>query len=146
MKANVVRIATAVAGLVSIVVALVDRIPKDVPAYAFGDAAVLRAERGLALLAILFIAFVVLWRGMVEGELPIEVSREGFKYQQREVTSETAGTIEELEASVERQRGSIRRLVISVDHILGIVEAHGSRLARLEGDSGEVPPDGITLT
>jgi hypothetical protein len=56
VKANVVRLATVVVGLVSIVVALVDRIPTDIPVYAFGDALVLRAERGLALLAILFIA------------------------------------------------------------------------------------------
>jgi hypothetical protein len=82
VKANVVRLATVVAGVASVVVAFVDRLPTDIPAYAFGDASVLRAERGLALLAILFIAFVVLWRGVAEGELPIEISREGFKSQQ----------------------------------------------------------------
>jgi hypothetical protein len=60
VKANVVRLATIVVGMTSVVVAFVDRLPTDIPAYAFGDAAVLRAERGLALLAISLITFVVL--------------------------------------------------------------------------------------
>jgi hypothetical protein len=132
VKANVVRLATVVVGVASVVVAFVDRLPTDIPAYAFGDASVLRAERGLALLAILFIAFVVLWRGVAEGELPIEISREGFKYQQREVARDTAATIQELEASVERQRGLTDQLQRALVRTVGVVESHGTRLARLE--------------
>jgi hypothetical protein len=141
VKANVVRFATAAIGLVSIAVAFVDRLPADIPAYAFGDASVLRAERGLALLAILFIAFVALWRGIAEGELPIEISREGVKYQQREVTSETAATLRELEVSVVRQDRAIRRIVNILDRHVGEVEAQGRALARLEARIKEVPPD-----
>jgi hypothetical protein len=136
VKANVVRLATVVVGLVSVVVAVVDRIPRDIPAYAFGDASVLRAERGLALLAILFIAFVVLWRGMAEGELPIEISREGFKYQQREVARDTSAMLEELGASVDRQRGLINQLKSLLVRTVGVVESQGSRLARLEAGQG----------
>jgi hypothetical protein len=144
VKANVVRLATVVAGLVSVVVAFVDRLPTDIPAYAFGDASVLRAERGLALLAILFIAFVVLWRGVVEGELPIEISREGFKYQQREVARDTAATIQGLEASVERQRSLINQLQRVLSHTVGVVESQGSHLARLEVGGKEGPPNDQT--
>jgi len=139
-----VRLVAAVAGLVSIVVAFVDRIPMDIPAYAFGDAAVLRGERSLALLAILFVAFVVLWRGMVDGELPIEISQEGFKYQQREAASETVATLKELERSVEEQGRSIRQLATAVDRILDVVKSHGSRLSRLEAASKEVSRDEVT--
>jgi hypothetical protein len=146
VKANVVRIATVVVGLVAVVVAFVDRIPADIPAYAFGDASVLRAERGLALLAILFISFVVLWRGIAEGELPIEISREGFKYQQREVTKETAATVKRLEASVEKQYGSMEQLVNILDRTLWTLESMGDRLARLEARSKEVPPIDISPT
>jgi hypothetical protein len=146
VKVNVVRIATVVVGLVSILVAFADRIPTDIPAYAFGDASVLRAERGLALLAILFIAFVVLWRGITEGELPIEISREGFKYQQREITRETAVTLNELEGGMERQGRAIRRLVSNMDRTAGVVESQGRRLARLEGGSKEGPPNDLTRT
>jgi hypothetical protein len=133
VKANVVRLATVVVGLASVVVAFVDRLPTDIPAYAFGDAWVLRAERGAALLAILFIAFVVLWRGMAEGELPIEISREGVKYQQREVARDTAATLDELEASVEQQRGLTDELQRVLVRTVGVVESQGTRLARLEG-------------
>jgi hypothetical protein len=128
----VVRLATIAAGLVSIVVALVDRIPADVPAYAFGDASVLRAERGLAMLAILFIAFVALWRGIAEGELPIEISREGFKYQQREATSETEVAVKRLEASAEKQDPLITQLLSIMDRTVGVMESHGDRLTQLE--------------
>jgi hypothetical protein len=37
---------------------------------------------------------------MVEGDLPIEISRESFKYQRREVTRDTEATIQQLEATV----------------------------------------------
>jgi hypothetical protein len=125
-------------------VALVDRLPTDIPAYAFGDAAVLRAERGLALLAILFIAFVVLWRGVVEGELPIEISREGFKYQQREVARDTAATIQELEASVEHLRNLINKVQRGLVRTVGVVESQSRRLARFEAVTKEVPPNDRT--
>lgn len=127
-----VRVATIVVGLTSVVVAFVHRLPTDIPAYAFGDASVLRAERGLALLALLFIAFVVLWRGIVDGELPIEISREGFKYQQREVARDTAATIQELEASVERHRRLIYRQQQVLIHTVGVVES----LSKAPGPSG----------
>jgi hypothetical protein len=110
-----------------------NRIPADIPAYAFGDASVLRAERGLALLAILFIAFVVLWRGMVEGELPIEISREGFKYHYREVAGETDSVLKELKASAEEQRVSITQLDSVLKRTVGVIESHHGRLAQLEG-------------
>jgi hypothetical protein len=144
VKTIVVRLATVVAGLISIVVALADRIPIDTPAYAFGDAAVLRAERGLALLAILFIGFVVLWRGVAEGELPIEISREGFKYRQREAASETVASLKELEATVEEQGRSIRHLASILDRTIGALESQGSRLVWLEAKTKEVPSDDVT--
>jgi hypothetical protein len=98
------------------------------------------------MLAILFIAFVGVWRGIAEGELPIEISREGFKYQQREVTRETAVTLNELEAGVERQGRAIRRLVGATERTAAVVEAQGRRLARLEAGSKEAPPIGLTPT
>jgi hypothetical protein len=146
VKANVVRFATVVVGLVSITVALVDRIPPDIPAYAFGDASVLRAERGLALLAILFITFVVLWRGIAERELPIEISREGFKYQQREVTRGTEATLQQLEATVQDQDGAIGRLASMVDRTIGVVESQGIRLDRLEAGNRDAESDDSTST
>ncbi len=136
-----VRIATVVVGLVSVVVAFADRIPADIPAYAFGDASVLRAERGLALLAILFIAFVALWRGIAEGELPIEISREGFKYQQREATRETEVAVKRLESSAERQDRLITQLLGIVNRMVGVMETHGNRLTRLEARNAEVRQD-----
>ncbi len=141
MKANAVRLATVVVGLISVAVAFVDPIPLDIPAYAFGDASVLRAERGLALLAILFVAFVVLWRGVAEGELPIEISREGFKYQQRQAARETEATVKGLERSVEEQYGSIKQLLSLLDQTVGVMESQGQRLANLEGANLEVRPD-----
>ena len=141
MKAKLVRLASVLAGLLSVVVAVTDRIPTDIPSYAFGDASVLRAERGLALLAILFIAFVVLWRGVAEGELPIEISREGCKYQQKEVARDIAATLQELEASVEQQRGLMNQLVNVLVRTVGVVESQGVRVARLESGSTEVPPN-----
>lgn len=141
MKANVVRLATVVVGLVSVVVAFVDRLPTDIPAYAFGDAWVLRAERGLALLAILFIAFVALWRGIAEGELPIEISREGFKYQQMEATREAEVAVKRLESSAKRQDRLITELLGIVNRTVGVMESHGNRLNQLEVRNAEAPPD-----
>ncbi len=146
MKANVVRLATVVVGLVSVIVAFVDRIPTDIPGYAFGDASVLRAERGLALLAILFIAFVVLWRGIAEGELPIEISREGFKHQQREVTRDTEATLQQLEATVDEQGSSIRQLVSILDRTVGSMKSHDNRLAGLEAEAWRCHANDVTPT
>ena len=131
------RVATLIVGLISVVVAVVDHIPTDIPAYAFGDANILRAERGLALLAILFIGFIVLWRGIVEGELPIEISREGFKYHYREVTGGTDSVLKDLKASVEKQRDSIERLESVLKEMLRVIKSHSRRLAQLEGGSQE---------
>jgi hypothetical protein len=81
------------------------------------------------MLAILFISFVVVWRGVTEGELSLEISRDGFKYQQREVTRETAVTLNELEAGVERQGRAIRRLVGDTDRTAAVVESQRVWLA-----------------
>jgi hypothetical protein len=101
----------------------------------------LARRKGFGIAGNSYIALVALWRGIAEGELPIEISREGVKYQQREVTSETAATLRELEVSVVRQDRTIRRIVNILDRHVGEVEAQGRALARLEARSKEVSPD-----
>ncbi len=73
--------AYAVAGFVAVAVmlTLIAGTPQSVPEVALGSSVLFHVERGLLILLPAFLVFVVLIRAW-NGELPNEISREGFKY------------------------------------------------------------------
>lgn len=72
-----------------------------------------------------------------DGELPIEISREGFKYQYREVTGETDAAFKDLEATLATQSDSIKQLESALKRIVGMTESLNRRVALLESRSKE---------
>lgn len=55
-------------------------VPKTLPDYALGNAWILRGERSLAILVFLVVILTIVWRGIIEGQLPLEFGQGGLKY------------------------------------------------------------------
>jgi hypothetical protein len=120
-------------------VAALDPLPQVVPAYAFGDPWVLRSERGLAMLAVLLVVAVVVWNGIIEGELPTEVTREGVSY--REVASSTDRSLEELVGRLRDHQESLDLIAELDSTAVDALHDLDERLARLEDDSRQGSPE-----
>jgi hypothetical protein len=112
-----VRIAVAVAVLLALWVALSAGVPKQVPDYALGSVWILRGERALAALLLLVILITVLWRGLVAGQLPLEIGREGVKYEAATelVKTGTEAVTEEVDGAIQELREAIAKVSEAVE-------------------------------
>jgi hypothetical protein len=63
----------------ALAVTVIAGVPSGLPDVALGSGAVLHVERALVIMAAIFFIFVLVARAW-EGELPNEISRDGFKY------------------------------------------------------------------
>lgn len=72
--------ATLVLALLAIGEGTMAGVPKTLPDYALGNAWILRGERSLAILVFLVVLLTIVWRGIVEGQLPLEFGQGGLKY------------------------------------------------------------------
>jgi len=107
----------AVAAALAVWVALSADMPKQVPDYALGSAWILRGERALGALALLVVSITILWRGLVSGQLPLEVSREGLKYEAATqlVKTGTEAVTEEVNEAIDELRDAIAKVSSAVE-------------------------------
>ena len=114
-----IRIAVVVAAAVALWVALSPGVPNRVPDYALGSPWILRGEWGLAALLILLILITVIWRGLVAGQLPLEISREGVKYEAATelVQTGTEAVTEEVNEAIEELRQAIAKVSEAVEDV-----------------------------
>ncbi len=102
--------------------------PTSLPNVALGSSELLRIERSLAFLYAFLLVLVPLVRGL-QGQLPIELSARGARWQETAAASEAA--IEVLDSRVAASS-------IELERVNAVLLALGERLARLEEPEGGV--------
>jgi hypothetical protein len=101
----VVRLASGVVAVLSLVLPLVMHVPESLPSTAMGSALLLYLERVLAVFGILLFLLVFLYRSLVHGELPKAISGRGAEWSDLAASSKELQTqVDELDAFVERLR------------------------------------------
>jgi hypothetical protein len=103
-------------------------VPTELPGVALGSTELLRAERSLAFLYAFLLVLVPLARGL-QGQLPIELSTRGARWQESTAASE--GAIRALDRRVDASS-------YELDQVNSELLALGERLARLEEGEGGV--------
>lgn len=140
-----VRVAMIVITALAVVVAITTDIPPKVPNYALGDAWVLRAERGAAVLLALLLVAMVLGRGL-QGRLPTKITREGPEWE-GEVAEAVSKGLTDVQASVDvlrEQQGQGAQVAAKLADALGAVDERVGKLEKggaVEGRRGET--DGV---
>jgi len=100
-------------------------VPKAIPDYALGSLWILRGERALLTLALLVILLTIVWPGVIEGQLPLEISREGLKYEAAKAliqrgTETAAGVVtEEVGKALGELRNDLAKVSSAVDTTAG---------------------------
>jgi len=94
-------------------------VPSSLPSVALGSSELLRIERGLAFLYAFLLVLVPLVRGL-QGQLPIELSARGARWQETTVASEAA--IEALDRRVDVLRTELGRLATALPELVGRIE------------------------
>ena len=113
-----------VAGAVGVGIAL--PVPATLPSVALGSSELLRVERSLAFLYAFLLVLVPLVRG-VQGQLPIELSARGARWQ--ETTAASEGAISALDRRVDASSTELER----VNSVLLALDERLARLEELEG-------------
>lgn len=83
-------------------------VPKTLPDYALGNAWILRGERSLAILVFLVVLLTIVWRGIVEGQLPLEFGQGGLKYPDL-IQKGTQPVTEAVDKAISEVRGDFAR-------------------------------------
>lgn len=83
-------------------------VPKTLPDYALGNAWILRGERSLAILVFLVVLPTIVWRGIVEGQLPLEFGQGGLKYPDL-IQKGTQPVTEAVDKAISEVRGDFAR-------------------------------------
>ena len=112
-----IRISVAAAAVLAIWIAFSAELPKQIPDYALGSVWILRGERALAALLLLLILITVIWRGIVAGQLPLEIGREGVKYEAATelVKTGTEAVTEEVHGAIDELREAIAKISEAVE-------------------------------
>lgn len=82
---------------------------------------ILRGERALVILGLLVVLLTIVWRGVIEGQLPLEIGREGLKYEAakeliKQGTETAAGVVtEEVSKRLDELRGNLAKVSEAVD-------------------------------
>jgi len=103
-------------------------VPRELPGVALGSTELLRVERSLAFFYAFLLVLVPLARGL-QGQLPIELSTRGARWQESTAASE--GAISALDSRVDASSHEL-------DRVNSELLALGERLARLEESDGGV--------
>jgi hypothetical protein len=96
-------------------------VPKSLPDYALGNLWILRGERALVLLGLLVVLLTIVWRGVIEGQLPLEIGREGLKYEaakaliQKGTETATGVVTEEVSKALGELRSDLAKVSGAVD-------------------------------
>jgi hypothetical protein len=102
----VVRLASGVVAVLSLVLPLLMHVPGSLPSTAMGSALLLYLERVLTVFAILLFLLVFLYRSFVHGELPKAISGRGAEW------SDLAGaTARELQTQIDRLDTAVKRIL-----------------------------------
>jgi len=121
LRAWGIRIAIVVATGLAGREAWTAEVPKSLPDYALGNLWILRGERALVLLGLLVVLLTIVWRGVIEGQLPLEIGREGLKYEAAEAlikqgTESAAGAVtEEANKELSELRTNLAKVSGAVD-------------------------------
>ncbi len=94
-------------------------LPASLPSVALGSSELLRIERSLAFLYAFLLVLVPLIRGL-QGQLPIELSTRGARWQETTVASEAA--IEALDGRVDVLGTELGRLATALPELVGRIE------------------------
>jgi hypothetical protein len=97
-------------------------VPSSLPSVALGSSELLRIERSLAFLYALLLVLVPLVRGL-EGQLPIELSTSGARWQETTAVSE---------AAIRALDGRVDASIIELERVKHVLLAFDDRLALLE--------------
>ena len=81
--------------------------PKKLPAAALSTPAILYLERSLILLVVLLLAFTLLVRGVVRGQLPTSISKEGIEWA-ADVADKTEEAIAGLQEQIDNLEAELR--------------------------------------
>lgn len=127
-----IRLVTAFAVLFAAREAFTAPIPKTVPDYALGNLWILRGERTLGILVLLIVVATIVWRGIVEGQLPLEVGREGLKYEAAKdlIAAGTQPVTEAANQAIQDLRSDLARVSDAVDVTAG---ATAEAIRQIEG-------------
>ena len=127
-----IRVATAFVVIFAAREALTAPIPKSLPDYALGNLWILRGERALGIMVLLIILVTIVWRGIVEGQLPLEVGREGLKYEAAKdlIAAGTQPVTEALDQAIQDMRGDLAKVSDAVDVTAG---ATAEAIRQIEG-------------
>jgi len=120
----IVRVYVAAAFVAAIAATVALEVPDTLPAITFHTELVFVAERGLVLFYVALLAMLPLVRSVSRGDMPIEVSTRGARYQ--ELTTESEGSIERLTQAINEQGERLRIDEITSDEIV-------KRVGELEG-------------
>jgi division protein CdvB (Snf7/Vps24/ESCRT-III family) len=145
LRAWGIRVATVVIAVLTVREAVQAAVPKVLPDYALGNLWILRGERALAILLLLVILLTVIWRGVIEGQLPLEISREGLKYEaakaliQKGTETATGAVAEEINKALGEFKSDLAKVSEAVDNTAGAT-AEAIRLleAKIEAIEGEL--------
>lgn len=105
-------------------------VPTVLPDYALGNLWILRGERALGLLLLLVILLTIFWRGVIEGQLPLEIGRAGLKYEAAQMIKTGTETVtEEVDKAMDELRGDLAKVSAAVDTTAG---ATGDAIRQIE--------------
>lgn len=127
-----IRVATALVVLFAGHEAFTAPTPKTLPDYALGNLWILRGERTLGILVLLIIVVTIVWRGIVEGQLPLEIGREGLKYEAAKdlIAAGTQPVTEAVDQAVQALRSDLAKVSDAVDATAG---ATAEAIRQIEG-------------
>lgn len=117
-----IRIATLVLTGLAIWEALASSVPRVLPDYALGSLWILRGERALGVLLLLVVLVTIFWRGVIDGQLPLEISREGLKYEaakellRRGTETATQAVTEEVDKAISEVKTDLAKVSSAVDN------------------------------
>ena len=123
--------------IAALIVAVLVPTPNSHPSFSLGNPWVLRAEWGLAVLLALLIVLAILWHGIGEGEMPTEITREGFKW--KKVNTDTARALGALGEELKAQQAAVQGMDIALNQAGGVIAQLNDRVAGLEAAVYGVP-------
>ncbi len=85
------------------------------PSYALANCWILKSERGVALIALAIFAISILWRMLLHGKLPDQISKDGFGWKE---TAETVNkNVEDVLAQVKSLDDDFVLIKREVEHL-----------------------------
>ena len=99
--------------VVSIAMAILAGVPERLPAAALESTVILYALRAVAIFAALFLALLVIYRGLL-GELPNELSGRGVRYADRDAVDQLRSELSDAIARLQENQEDLRNAVAQI--------------------------------